>query len=213
VTSGEPTTVIVIDDEDSVRDSLLFLLDVVGLPAKGFASAEAFLAASPKPAAGCIVTDLWMPGLGGADLLRLLPEHGIRLPVIMITGHGDASAAARALAAGAFDFIEKPFQDVAILEAVRGALALGLPDQARDARARQTGERIARLPKRERTLLDRLVQGDSNREVADKSRMAMVEVELLGARIMQRVGAASLPDLIRLVTEARRYADQTGCSR
>jgi len=209
VTPGESPTVIVVDDEDAVRDSLLFLLDVEGLPARGFASAEAFLAAAPKPTSGCIITDLWMPGLDGADLLRLLPLHGIDLPVIMITGHGDSAAAARVLAAGAFDFIEKPFQHVAILEAVRAALAVGLPDQARDTRARETGERIARLPRRERTLLNRLVLGDSNREVADKHRIAIADAERMRASIMQRFGAASLSDLIRLVAEARRYAART----
>jgi len=123
-------TVYVVDDDDGVRDSLLFLLEVDGLPAQGFAGVEAFLAALPLGAAGCIVTDLRMPGLDGTDLLGLLPARGIFLPVIVITGHANAAAALRALAAGAFHFIEKPFQDVDILSAVRAALAVGQPDTA-----------------------------------------------------------------------------------
>ncbi len=205
MTTGEPVAVYVIDDDDAVRDSLLFLLDVEGLRGQGFASADAFLAALPLPFSGCVVTDLKMPGLDGADLLRLLPERGIRMPVIVITGQGDAPAAARALAAGAFDFIEKPFQDTAILGAIRAALTTGEPDPARAARARATGRRIAHLPERERTLLDWLVRGETNQGVASTHGLAIADVELLRARIMQRIGATSLPDLLRLVTEARRY--------
>jgi two-component system response regulator FixJ len=125
---GTPT-VYVVDDDDAVRDSLLFLLDVSGLPAQGFAGVAAFLAALPKGAAGCIVTDLRMPGLDGTDLLGLLPARGIFLPVIVMTGHANAEGAARALAAGAFHFIEKPFNDVALFDAVRAALAVGQPDR------------------------------------------------------------------------------------
>ena len=130
-------------------------------------SADAFLAAAPKHATGCIVTDLRMHGLDGADLLRALPEFDIRLPAIVITGHGDAPAAARAMAAGAFDFIEKPFMDFAILDAVRAALAIGKPDPARIARAREAGDRIARLTDRERSVLGALVQGTTDSTPAD----------------------------------------------
>ncbi len=213
MTSDESIPVYVIDDDDAVRESLLFLLDVEGLRGKGFASADAFLAADPMPTTGCIVTDLRMPGLDGADLLRLLPERGVRLPVIVITGQGDAPAAARALAAGAFDFIEKPFQDTAILAAIRAALRNEEPDPARAARARATGRLIAHLPEQERTMLERLVGGDTNHGLAAAHGMAIADVELLRARIMQRMGAASLPDLLRLVIEARRYAAESGCSR
>jgi two-component system response regulator FixJ len=133
--------------------------------------------------------------------------------VIVITGQGDAPAAARALAAGAFDFIEKPFQDTAILAAIRAALRNEEPDPARAARARATGRLIAHLPEQERTMLERLVGGDTNHGLAAAHGMAIADVELLRARIMQRMGAASLPDLLRLVIEARRYAAESGCSR
>ncbi len=209
--------VYVIDDDDAVRDSLLFLLDVEGLVAQGFASAEAFLAA-PKAAYGCIITDLRMPGMEGTDLLRLLPLQGVHLPVILITGHGDLAAAARALAAGAFDVIEKPFTDSAILGAVRGALARGKPDAARDARAAQTGGRIDGLGDQERRLLCAFVRGDTNAQIAATDGLAVDAVALQRARIMRSMGAASLSELVRLVTEAKRYAarkgdGQTGDSR
>jgi two-component system response regulator FixJ len=203
--------VYVIDDDDAVRDSLLFLLDVDGLRGRGFASAEAFLAA-PKAASGCIVTDLRMPGMEGTDLLRLLPWQGVHLPVILITGHGDLAAAARAVAAGAFDVIEKPFQDNAILGAVRAALSLGKPDTARDARASETAARIGRLAEQERRVLCSLVQGDANAQVAAAHGLALGDVALLRARIMRSVGAATPSELVRLVTEARRYAARAGGS-
>jgi two-component system response regulator FixJ len=212
VTSGERATVYVIDDDDAVRDSLLFLLDVEGFRGQGFAAVDAFLAVTPTPASGCIVSDLRMPVLDGSDLLRLLPERGIRLPVIVITGQGDAPAAARALAAGAFDFIEKPAQDTAILGAIRAALATGEPDPARAARARATGRHIAQFAEHERAMLDRMVRGETNQGLAAMQGIAVAEIELMRARIMQRMGAASLPDLLRLVIEARRYAADQGCS-
>jgi two-component system response regulator FixJ len=205
VNGGEGATVYVIDDDEAVRDSLLFLLAVDGFRGQGFAGVEAFLALSPKPASGCIVTDLRMPGLDGADLLRLLPQHGIRLPVIVITGQGDASAAARALAAGAFDFIEKPFPDAAILDALRAALGLDAIDPTRGARARATGRQLADLPEPERKLLDWLMGGEGNQALAAPNGIALVEVERLRARIMQRMGVANLTDLMRLVNDARRY--------
>jgi len=212
VTHGEPATVYVIDDDDAVRDSLLLLLDVEGFRGQGFAGVDAFLAVTPTPSSGCIVSDLRMPGMDGGDLLRLLPERGIRLPVIVITGQGDAPAAAHALAAGAFDFIEKPFQDTAILGAIRAALTNGKPDPDRAVRARATRRHIAHFPERERMILDRLVLGDTTQGLAALHGIAVADVELMRARIMQRMGAASMPDLLRLVMEARRYAADQGCN-
>jgi two-component system response regulator FixJ len=206
VTQVENGTVYVVDDDDAVRDSLLFLLDVDGLPARGFSGVAEFIAALPRPAIGCVVTDMRMPGLDGLDLLRLLEEHDSLLPAIVITGHHDVESAARVLAAGAFDFIEKPFQDSAILAAIHAAMAIGQPDPVRNARARATVDRIAHLPERERTVLDWLVQGETTRAPAAAQGFAAGDVELLRSRIMHRVGASSLPDLVRLVTEARRYA-------
>jgi two-component system response regulator FixJ len=212
VTAGKPANVYIIDDDDAVRDSLLFLLDVEGFRGRGFAGVDDFLAVTPTPSSGCIVSDLRMPVLSGSDLLRLLPDRGIQLPVIVITGHGDAVAAAHALRAGAFDFIEKPFQDIAILAAIRAALKIGNPDPARAARARAAGRQIALFPERERMMLDQLVYGETNQGLAAQHGIAVAEVELMRARIMQRMGAASLPDLLRLVIDARRYAVDGACN-
>lgn len=207
----EAATVYVIDDDDAVRHSLLFLLDVHGLRGQGFDSAGSFLASPPRTTSGCIVTDMRMPRMDGAELMRLLPAHGVNLPVIVITGHGDAGAAAKVMAAGVFDFIEKPFQDAAILDAVRAALTIGKPDPARDARAQMTIERIALLPERERRLLDRLMRGETDPDPSDAS-ASRAENELLRARIMRRLGATTVPHLMRLVTEARRRLGQAGAS-
>ena len=213
MTAGEVATVFVIDDDEAVRHSLLFLLEVEGMTAHGFAGVDAFLAAPLTLTAGCIVTDLQMPGLNGADLLRVLPERGVGLPVIVITGHGDVVAAGRAMAAGAFDFIEKPFQDSTILGAVRAALARDRPDPERAARAGATAARIAGLAGPERRALDLLLQGADLTALATSLGIAQDETELMRARILQRLGARRLPDLVRLVTEVRRYADGTDGSR
>jgi two-component system response regulator FixJ len=205
VTPAEAATVYVVDDDEAVRDSLLFLLQVDGLPVRGFAGAAEFLAALPQLTAGCVVTDLRMPGLDGAELLRQLSERAPHLPVIVMTGHGDVAAAARVAAAGAFDFIEKPFQDTAILQAVRAALESGPADSSRAERAKKIGETIAHLPARERGVLEWLMQGEGSRAVIASYGVALSDIDLLRARLMLRMGAESVPDLVRLVMEARRF--------
>src|SRR5271156_6711075 len=124
--------VYVIDDDDAVRDSLTFLLDAAGFAVRSFASALAFLAFEPKPAAGCIVSDIRMPEMDGIEMQQLLDRHGIRLPIIFITGHADVPIAVTALKNGAADFFEKPFDDERLLTAIRAALA-----QERAARGRE----------------------------------------------------------------------------
>jgi two-component system response regulator FixJ len=204
-------TVYVIDDDRAVRDSLLFLLDVEGLKARGFASVAAFLAAVPERATGCVVSDMRMPGLDGSDLLRMLPLHRAGLPVIVITGHGDVTAAVRAMEAGAFDFIEKPFQDSAILEAVRAALP-GADNAARERRAKAICDRVAGLSEAEYRLLKHLLRGDSNGAVASALQVALADVDLMRARIMRRLGAQSLAELVRNVGPACRQPEASACS-
>jgi two-component system response regulator FixJ len=197
MTSVGSGTVYVVDDDAAVRDSLLFLLEVEGLTAQGFDSVERFLATVPERAAGCVVSDMRMPGMDGEDLLRLLPLHRPGLPVIVITGHGDVGAAVHAMAAGAFDFIEKPFQDVAILEAVRAALP-GADQTARMRRAEAMCARIAGLSEIDRTMLMRLLHGESSRALASALHIAL--------------GAQSLADLVRSVGQACGYAGASACS-
>jgi two-component system response regulator FixJ len=195
VTEPGPGIVYVIDDDDGVRDSLLFLFGVDDLPALGFSSAEAFLAALPERPVGCIVTDMQMPGEQGANLLRILPQRAVLMPVIVMTGQGDVATALNVLKAGAFDFIEKPFQDTTILNAVRAALTAGHRD-------------IARFSGRDRAVLDGLVDGESNSTIAARTELPVAEVELVRAAILQRLQASGLPDLIRLVVAGRRLAGQ-----
>jgi two-component system response regulator FixJ len=208
VTEPGPGIVYVIDDDDGVRDSLLFLFGVDDLPALGFSSAEAFLAALPERPVGCIVTDMQMPGEQGANLLRILPQRAVLMPVIVMTGQGDVATALNVLKAGAFDFIEKPFQDTTILNAVRAALTAGHRDIAQDARARVARDAIARFSGRDRAVLDGLVDGESNSTIAARTELPVAEVELVRAAILQRLQASGLPDLIRLVVAGRRLAGQ-----
>ncbi|MBS0561626.1 MAG: response regulator [Proteobacteria bacterium] len=121
-------TVYVVDDDDAVRESLVFLLGVEGLHVQGFPRAECLLKALPPRPRGCIVADMHMPGAGGLDLLRVLNEHGVRLPVILISGQGSMATRLAAFASGAFEVIAKPFQDNAIVRTVRAALAKAAAD-------------------------------------------------------------------------------------
>jgi two-component system response regulator FixJ len=194
----EEVAVHVIDDDEAVRDSLAFLLDSAGLAARCHDSAEAFLRLAPELKAGCVLTDVRMPGMDGLALQRRLGELGVRLPVIVMTGHGEVPIAVQALKAGAVDFIEKPFDDETLLAAVRAAL-----DADRRARERQ-GEhaalaaRLAGLTPRERQVLERLVQGQPNKTIAHDLGTSPRTIEVHRARVMEKMGARSLSELVRM---------------
>ncbi|WP_231728167.1 response regulator FixJ [Sphingopyxis sp. H050] len=192
-----------IDDDDSARHSLEFLLDCAGIRVRGFASADAFLAAAPPVDGACVVTDVRMPGTNGMELVAVLRERGASVPVIVITGHADVPLAIQAIKAGVADFIEKPFDDEAMLGAIRQALA----SQAgtADARAeRQAIEaRIASLSAREREVLDGLVAGKANKAIAYDLSISARTVEVYRANAMMKMQAKTLSDLVRMATIAK----------
>ena len=207
MTDGGDAVVLVIDDDDGVRESLVFLFEVDNLPARGFAGIEEFLAALPLPAAECIVTDMHMPCRGGLELLRLLPGRGVTLPVIVITGQGEVETAARVLSAGAFELYRETLSG---LRDPAGGSARpwrpGRPDPNRDAQARATRDTIARLSATCRNVLDRLVSGDPNRTRSPTSSASSSKPSnSCAAASWTSSAASSLPELIRMVTAARRY--------
>jgi two-component system response regulator FixJ len=156
----------VIDDDDALRDSLSFLLGTARLNVKTYESAEAFLAALPDANSGCIITDVRMPDMSGVDLLRKLNELQIALPVIIITGHGDVQLAVEAMKIGAADFIEKPFDDEVLLNAVRAALDRW-EDKSREISERSSYvEKLEALSSRERDVLEGLIAGKANKVIA-----------------------------------------------
>lgn len=200
--ASEPI-VYVIDDDDGVRGSLEFLLDCAGLRVRGFASADAFLKASPPLDGACVVTDVRMPGTTGIELLEALHARGGAPAVIVVTGHADVPLAIQAMKAGAVDFIEKPFDDEVILSEIRRAIS----DRAADADARAERNaiagRIATLSTRERQIMDRLVEGQANKAIAFDLGISARTVEVYRANAMMKMQAKTLSDLVRMATIAR----------
>src|SRR5262252_11081908 len=148
------TIVHVIDDDEAVRQSIEFLLGTSGITARTYDSASAFLNALPTIGSGCIITDVRMPGISGIDLLRRLGEMQIKMPVIVITGHGDVPLAVEAMKVGAIDFIEKPFDDELLLGSVRAALNRSRKTASREAERTEVQARLAVLTNRERDVLN-----------------------------------------------------------
>jgi two-component system response regulator FixJ len=187
----------VIDDDDALRQSLQFLLESAAVKVATYESAAAFLDALPEISAGCVITDVRMPGMSGIELLKRLKELKLGLPVIVITGHGDVPLAVEAMKAGAADFIEKPFDDDALLASVRSALGRQEQVSRREAERAEIGERLATLSNRERQVLDGLVAGQPNKTIAYDLGISPRTVEIYRANVMTKMQAASLSDLVR----------------
>ncbi len=186
----------IVDDDDGVRQSLAFLLSSAGLPVRLYNSATAFLAALASIQGGCLITDMRMPDMTGLELLRELRARAIGLAAIVITGHGDVPLAVEAMKAGAVDFIEKPFEEQAILDAVHAALERG-GDEGRGDRAAIAGK-LALLSERERQVLDGLTSGHANKTIAHNLGISPRTVEVYRANLMAKMQAKSLSELIRM---------------
>jgi two-component system response regulator FixJ len=191
-------TVCVIDDDDAVRDSVAFLLQTAGIAVRTFESAAAFLAAMPLADAGCIITDVRMPDIDGIELLRRLKGMNVAVPVIVITGHGDVPLAVEAMKIGATDFLEKPFDDTALLDAVQAALGQGEQARAQNAERQDIATRLAALSTRERQVLDGLVAGHPNKTIAFDLGISPRTVEIYRANLMSKMQASSLSNLVRM---------------
>jgi len=193
----EPT-VFVVDDDRAMRESLSWLLDSVGLRVRSYATAADFLAEHDPAQPGCLVLDVRMPGMSGLDLQAELARRGVELPTIVITGHAEVSMAVRAVKAGAIDFIEKPFSDQLLLDRVRQALEVDL--EAREVRRRREDarRRLATLTAREREVLDLVVAGKANKEIASALGVSPKTVEVHRAHVMSKMCVDSLAELIRI---------------
>src|SRR6516165_5349970 len=192
------TVVHVIDDDEAARHSLEFLLRANTLEVATYESADAFLNAVPGLKSGCIITDVRMPGINGMELLRRLNELKVRLPVIVMTGHGDVPLAVEAMKYGAADFLEKPFDDAVLLGAVRSALNRQDTDSRQQAERASIDERLAALSNREREVLNGLVAGHANKRIAFDLGISPRTVEIYRANLMTKMQAASLSELVRM---------------
>src|SRR3954464_9722669 len=192
--------VYVIDDDAAMRDSLDFLLGSAGLSVRVFDSAQIFLNELPGLAFGCVVTDIRMPGLDGIELLRQLNSGNSsrKLPVIVMTGHGDIPLAVEAMKLGALDFLEKPFEDERLIGMINGALRQRLNDAQSEAAAAELAGRIAALTPRERQVMDGLVAGLSNKLIAREYGISPRTIEVYRANVMTKMQAGSVSELVRL---------------
>jgi len=195
--------VYVVDDDDAMRDSLVWLLESHGLSVEAFPNAEAFLQNSPEGMRGCLVLDVRMPGMSGLELHDELVARGSRLPVIFVTGHGDVPMAVSALKKGATDFIEKPFSDQDMLRLVDQCLEAERGRRAREDERAQRHERLESLTQREREVMGLVVAGKPNKLIADELGISIKTVEVHRARVMSKMAVGSVAELVSAVLAGR----------
>ncbi len=202
MSASDQPLILIVDDDEAMRRSMTFLFASVGLEAKSFADADAFLAALPTPGAlrpGAVILDVRMPGMSGLELQRHLADGGFPLPILIVTGHGDVPMAVAALKVGAHDFIEKPFKEQHLLDVVEAAIRLSRETLAQGARRRSIEERLARLGKREREVLDGILAGKPNKVVAFELDLSIKTIEAYRASLMAKMEAGSLAELAKLI--------------
>jgi two-component system, LuxR family, response regulator FixJ len=194
--------VYIVDDEAAVRDSLRTLLEAETYAVRCFGSAAEFLAGAAALAAGCLIVDVRMPEMDGLELLQRLVETGLDFPMIVMTGHADVPLAVRAMKAGAVDFIEKPFAACAIFDSLEAAFGRLASAAERKSAAAAAVTKLALLTAREREVLQGLLAGLPNKSIAYDLSISARTVEVHRARVMDKMGARSLSELIRLALAA-----------
>ncbi len=194
--------VLIVDDDPDVRDSLRALLETAGYFVRDFASAKEVLAEPKIADAACLIADIRMPDMDGMQLQEELKRRQVRIPVIVMTGHGDVALAVRAMKAGAIDFVEKPFDGETLLASVAQALNLSRQDRGQSAEARAAANQIALLTAREKQVLEHMVAGRSNKIIAYELDISPRTVEIHRAHLMEKMQARSLSDVIRMALAA-----------
>lgn len=195
--------VFVIDDDPTLRRSIQFLVESVGLQVESYGSAPEFLDKADPMRHGCLVLDVRMPGMSGLDLLDLLKDRGFHQPVIVITGHADVPMAVRALQSGAVEFVEKPFNDQTLLDKIQQAIDEHAEERAATADRQVVRTRVDTLTPREREVMDLVVGGNANKQIASTLGLSEKTIEVHRSRVMRKMKAANAADLIRMVLETR----------
>jgi len=191
-------TVFVVDDDQAMRNSLKWLIESVAMQVETFDSADAFIRSYYPGRSGCLLLDVRMPGMSGLELQEYLMQQRISIPVIIITGHGDVPMAIRAMKAGAVDFIEKPFNDELLLESIRHALQRDEQQRDQQRQRAEIAERLARLTPREHEVMAMVTGGKANKEIAASLGVSAKTVEAHRARVMEKMEAHSLAELVRM---------------
>ena len=192
-------TVWVVDDDEAMRSSLKWLIESVGMRVESFSSADAFLEGHYPGRFGCLLLDVRMPGMSGLELLDHLNREQMLPPTIIITGHGDVPMAVRAMKSGAVDFIEKPFNDEVLLDSIRRALTAEEERRIGASQVAEIGDRMAHLTPREHEVMLMVTDGKSNKEIANSLGVSAKTIEAHRARVMEKMQAGSLAELVRMV--------------
>lgn len=202
----------IVDDEESVRKSLAFLLSTSGFAVRAHETALGFLQIAPSIRNGCLVTDMSMPDISGLELLKRLRDADALLPTIVITGHGDVQMAVEAMKNGATDFIEKPFSDDLLITAINRAIEKTTQESQADKQQELTLSRIATLSQRERQVLSGVVSGQANKAIAFELGISPRTVEVYRASLMAKMQAKTLPDLVRMTlgVDLKKFDDPGG---
>jgi two-component system, LuxR family, response regulator FixJ len=199
-------TVFVVDDDEGVRNSLRFLLKSVGLTTQAYSSAAGFLQAYKALQPGCLILDVRMPGMSGLELQQQLNLRGATLPVIFITGHGNIPMAVEAMQHGAFDFLQKPFRDQDLIDRIHRALERDARSRTSLAQHEQIRSRFGSLTPRERDVLALMIRGKPNKAMAADLAVSQRSVEIHRSRVMEKTGAASLAQLVRMAMDLESQA-------
>ena len=196
----EKQTVFIVDDDQAVRESLALLMKSVGLASIGFSCASDFLQSYNPNQAGCLVLDIRMPGMSGLELQQELSHQETIIPIIFITGHGDVPMAVQAIRDGAVDFIQKPFRDQDLIDRIHKALDINAEAREQRSKCRAILQNLDTLTKREHQIMDMIVDGKPNKVIACELFLSQRTIEVHRAKVMEKMQADSLADLVRMVT-------------
>jgi two-component system, LuxR family, response regulator FixJ len=194
----------IVEDDETMRSLLCALMRSIGVPSRTFSSASQFLSRYEPRQPGCLLLDIFMPGMSGLELQDELNRRGAVIPLIFITGHADVSSAVAAVRHGAFNYLQKPFRNSELIENVRGALELDCRNRELLSQHEAIRDRLASLTPRERTVLELIVSGLANRGVAAELGLSQRTVELHRSRVMEKMGANSIAQLVRMFIDSER---------
>jgi len=205
---SKQATVFVVDDDQAMRNSLKWLIESVGLTVRTYASADDFIKDYYPGRAGCLLLDVRMPGMSGLELQEQFLEQQIKIPIIIITGHGDVPMAVRAMKAGAVDFIEKPFNDELLLESIRNALIKDVDQRTAQSARADIATRLVHLTPREHEVMEMVTSGRANKDIAKTLGVSSKTVEAHRARVMEKMQASSLAELVKMAIVANSVEDE-----
>jgi len=195
-------TVFVVDDSEDIRDLIVDLVQTVGLDARAFETGDAFLEAYAPEVPGCVILDVRMPGTSGLDIQKQLQDHPVPPPVIILTGYGDIPMTVEAMRSGAFEFVEKPFRGQDLLDSIQKCIKTDTENRERHRGRAQILARLESLTERERTVLEMVVDGLSNKEIARELDTSPRTVEVQRMRMMKKMEASSIAGLVQIALEA-----------